>query len=110
MTSPYITFRDKDSEGNLQYYVLQRDFPHYLGVVSSVPVFNIVSPAPLSGYNLWVVFKGTLRGNMIPSYQNVGDEISNVLGVMALWYYTDRILMDKKKYKKFKINDTSTGE
>lgn len=106
--NPFITFRDKDDEGNLQYYILQRDFPHFVGVVSTKPLAGNWSSA-VAGHQLWVVFSGTLRGNVIPSYQNVSDQIQLCLDNMSVWFHSERVLMDEKRFKKFKIksNDAS---
>jgi hypothetical protein len=106
--SPYITFRDTDKLGELQYYILQRDFPHYVGCISSVPVNWAIIQVGIPGYNLWVVFSGVLQGNFIPSYADVKDELSLVFGAMAQWYLTNRILTDEKKYKKWLSNAPST--
>lgn len=100
--SPFITYREKDEAGNLQYYILQKDFPHIIGVVANRPAEgNWYSP--IAGYYLYVVFNYTLRGKMIPSYKNISEEISSVLDKMATWYLAERILFDEKRYKKFKI-------
>ena len=99
----FVTFRDTDKDGNLQYYILQRDFPHFIGVVLNY--YDIGNwYAPIGGYMMYVNFGGTLRGNIIPSYKDIGDEIQSVLGNMADWYYTNRILTDEKRFKKFKVN------
>lgn len=103
----FITFRDKDENGVLQYYILQRDFPHLIGVVWNH--FDIGNwYAPIMGYMLYVNFNGTLRGNVIPSYKDVGEEIQTIMQAMADWYYTNRIMEDEKKYKKFKVNATTS--
>lgn len=99
---PFITFRDNDKEGNLQYYILQRDFPHFIGVISSVPVSGTWQH-PIAGHHLWVVFNGTLRGNSIPNYRDISVEIDVVLSNMAVWFHAERILLDEKRFKKFKI-------
>lgn len=100
--NPYITFRDKDKEGNLQYYILQREFPHYIGLISEYPKAGNWYSA-IAGHNLWVLFGGTLRGNMVPGYQNLEAGIQVIMDGMALWYLENRILPDEKRYKKFKI-------
>lgn len=101
--NPFVTFRDKDDKGVLQYYVLQRAFPHFLGVISTNPVATLIQPIPIAGYNMYVAFNGCLRGMVIPSYKEVDKEISETLEAMAIWYLNERILVDEKKYKKFKI-------
>lgn len=100
----YITFRDIDSVGNLQYYILQRAFPHYLGLISQRPSTSTIIQTPIPGYHLWVIFNGTLLGNMMPSYK---DELKNVEAIfnnMNIWYLENRINIEPKKYKKFKAN------
>jgi hypothetical protein len=103
MASPYITYRDKDEEGNLKYYILQRDFPHYLGVIVTIPMEGAISNEAIPGYNMWVSFAGVLRGNYIPDYRNTMDEINSVFSNMAAWFWAERIQENPKKYEKFKI-------
>jgi hypothetical protein len=109
---PFITFRDKDTNGDLQYYILQRAFPHFVGRISASPIEGALSNEPISGYNLWVTFNGTLVGNLIPNYVNIQKEISNVYFSMAAWFYAERIVMDKGRFKRFKIknNDNISAE
>ena len=99
----YITYRDNDSTGQLQYYVLQRDFPHYVGIVSVAPVSGAMCCSPIPGYNLFIVFTGVLRGDYIPAYSGVKADIEMVFNDMASWYLEERIKKDEKKYTKFKI-------
>lgn len=103
MMQPYITYRETDDKGELQYYILQREFPHYLGVVKSSPQESVLVQAPVAGHYLWVVFSGTIRGNMIPAYQEIYKEIESVFTAMAEWYFLNRIKGNEKKFKKFKI-------
>lgn len=105
----FITFRENDGECNLQYYILQRDFPHFIGVVLNH--FDIGNwYAPVSGYMLYVNFAGTLRGNIIPSYKDISEEIQNIVGLMADWYCVNRVLIDEKRFKKYKINATTSTQ
>lgn len=99
--SPFITYRDIE-EGELQYYILQREFPHYVGIISTYPKTNFIESMPIAGYNLWIVFDGTIKGEVIPSYKNVDVDIKNSLNEMSIWYYAHRIIPQEKKYKKFK--------
>ena len=103
----YVTFRDVNDFGELQYYILQREFPHYLSVISTFPRESIISSIPITNYYLWVVFNGTLRGNLIPSHKNTLEDIKFVLNDMAIWYYANRIVPNEKKYKKFKYDSSS---
>lgn len=100
---PYITFRDTDDTEELQYYVLQRDFPHVVSVLSDRPIVNFVQPVPLPDYNLFLNFDGCLRGRQIPGYKDIFEEIRVVLGDMSIWFFNNRILTNEKKYKKWKI-------
>lgn len=106
MISRYITFRDKDDEGNFQYYILQRDFPHYIAQIESNPYGKALYKAPIAGYNMYVSLVGTLRGKIIPAYKQVNEEINEVLFNMADWFYNNRIKAEPKKYEKFKIKST----
>ena len=103
----YITFRDADEAGELNYFILQKDFPHYLGLLSTLPIEHIIPSIPITNYYLWVVFNGTLRGNLIPSHKNTIEDIKFVLNDMAIWYYANRIVPNEKKYKRFKYDSSS---
>jgi len=106
--SQFITYREKDNEGVLQYYVLQREFPHYVGRISPYPIENHICQAALPGYNLWVAFDGVLRGNFMPSFPNELKNMQFVFENMATWFHSERVLADPKKYKKFKIESNAT--
>lgn len=101
--NPYITFREKDSNGNLQYYILQKEHPHYVGIITA---FNDGSnwAAPIPGYNLYVLYSGTLIGNLIPLEKTISKNIELVLNNMAAWFWSERIVSAEWRYKKFKIN------
>ena len=104
--SNFITYKELDAKGQPSYYILQKDFPHYMGVVSVTPRKYLVEAQPISGYYMWVVFDGTLRGKQVPSYTNVIEEINEAISKMAIWYLQTVILPKKENYKKFKIHDT----
>lgn len=101
--SPYITFRDQNKQGDLVLYILQRDFPHYVASLVYIPIADSPCCIPISGHNLWVNFEGTLRGRFIPSHNDVPREIQAVFESMALWFYSERVMADSKRYKRFKI-------
>lgn len=106
---PFISYREKNEDGLLCFYILQKAFPHYCGlIVAEYPVEGAIINQPIAGYNLWVSFNFTLRGHFIPAYKDVKDEIENVYSNMADWYLVNRIIPNEKLYKKFKIkiNDT----
>lgn len=106
--SPYISFRDTDKEGNLRYYILQRNHPNYLALVSEKPYPESLFCMTVPGYNLWVVFSGTLLGFYIPMYFGVDKEIQGVFTEMTDWFLRERILKEPKKYKKWHYNSPTT--
>ena len=110
MAAKYITFREPDEEGNVGYYILQKDHPHFVGKIELSPKKNLVQPSPLAGYNMWVSFGGCLRGNVVPSYNKISETIVAVLDDMAIWYLDNRIKNNEKKYSKFKINATTATQ
>ena len=105
---PFITYRELDKNNELQYFVLQKEFPHCVCYISAVKKENVLSQMPIAGYNLYVVFNGTIRGNIIPSYKNIAEEIDSVIASMANWYKENRIENNNKRYNKFKIKKDDT--
>lgn len=101
--NPFITFRDTASNGGLQYYILQRTWPHYLGVLTMIPIEKVLINMPIAGYQLYITFDGVLQGNYVPGHKDVYEEIQSVFTEMARWYLDKRIMIDEKKYKKWKI-------
>lgn len=101
--TPYITFTEPGKDGEMEYFILQKEFPHHVAVIRNYPVLGSWSGVVIN-HNLWVVWHSTLRGNLIPSYMNMSDEIQTVVDSMANWFYNNRVLVDEKRYKKFKIN------
>jgi hypothetical protein len=101
--SPYITYRDTDKSGVLQYFILQRKFPHYQAVILDRPKDGAIVCMPIPGYQLYVTFAGTIQGNYVLSKADLQQELQTVFEQMTDWYYKERILTDQKKYKKFKI-------
>jgi hypothetical protein len=93
-----------NNDGVLCYYILQKAFPHWVGLlVANSPVEGALANAPIAGYNLWVTFSGTLRGRIIPDYRNIQSEINSAFADMAEWYLANRIRQNEKIYRKFKI-------
>lgn len=99
--SPFVTFMDEDKTGELQYYILQREFPHFVGLIAHQKAESTLTQQPILGYNLWIIFAGTIRGNFIPSYQNIQKEVDAVFLEMSNWFYQHRVLANPKKYKKY---------
>lgn len=101
--SPFITFTDKSKEGETEYYILQRDYPHYVGMIAYSPSIEPIYQAPIAGHHLYINFWGTLRGRYLPMTKNVDKEIGAIFEDMAAWYYQNRILPDPRRYKKWAI-------
>lgn len=101
--SPYITFKDTNSDGILVLYVCQREFPHYCAGLAYLPVLDTLSCVPIAGHHLYLVFWGTIRGRLIPGYKDVSQEIQAVIEDMAVWFYSERVLKEPKRYKKWRI-------
>ncbi len=99
----FITFRE-DTDDKTQYYILQRAFPHYICSIVDNQNYKSIMKVPVPQTNLFVAFAGTIRGNFIPDYKNVLDEVKVILHDMALWYYTNRIETNPKRYKKWLLN------
>lgn len=109
MNQPYITFRETNNEGELIYYILQKEFPHYLAFTSN-KVEKALAQATISGYNMQVVFCGCINGFVIPSYRGTIDQIQYQVEHMSDWFLANRINIEPKKYLKFKIDDTSRNK
>lgn len=101
--TPYITFRETDDKGELQYYILQREYPNYVGVIQNVPHGNILMRAAVPRYLLWIEFAGTIRGNFVEARVDIVSELDGVFTDMAQWFYLNRIKPNEKKFKKFKL-------
>ena len=101
--TPFITFREVDDKNILRYYILQKDFPHCLAVILSQPMPESLCQSVVPGYNLWVVWDGTLRGNYVAAYPDYEKDLQFTMDNMAAWYFSERIEKDKKRYEKFKV-------
>lgn len=104
---PFIIYKEKHNN-KTEYFILQRGFPHFLGQIVTAPISGAIINSPISKHNLWVTFRGTIRGNMIPNYKDIKDEINNTFTEMANFYYLEKIKPNENSYQKFRINDTSS--
>ncbi len=52
--SEFITYREKNLEGELMYFILQKEFPHFNCFIADRPVVNFMQPMPIDSYNLWI--------------------------------------------------------
>lgn len=100
--NPFITFRELHN-GQLEYFILQRAFPHMIGRIATFPKDKAIINTPIAGYNLYVTFDGCLQGNVLPSYRNIDKEVQNVFENMAAWFWSERIVGNEKKFQKFKV-------
>ncbi len=100
---PYITYREINDTGVLCYYILQKVFPNYVGIVSVGKLDNAIASEPIAGYHLYVNFHGTINGRMIPNFKDVLQDIQTCLMSMDNWFLENRIKTEPKKYAKFKI-------
>jgi len=101
--SPYITFKE-DLNGELALYILQREWPHYVASLDYHPTQGEIAQVPMAGHNIFVTFRGTIRGRFLPAQQNVVMEVENVMQSMATWFYESRIMKDPRRYKKWAIH------
>ena len=101
--SPFITFMDTNRAGEMQYYILQRAYPHYVGLIENMPRLDQPYQAPISGHHIYITFNGILRGNFVPASEQYEREIGAVFEAMAAWFYENRVLKEPKRYKKFAI-------
>ncbi len=99
----FLTFREIDDKGILRYYILQKEFPHNKAVILSQPNHEALCQSVVPGYNLWVVWDGTLRGNFVAAYPDYQKELQYTMDSMANFYYSERVLTDEKRYSKFKV-------
>lgn len=101
--NPYITFRDKDNEDNLSYFILSRKWPYYIGkITDQIPQHSLIYVA-IPAHRLFITYYGVLEGPYIPAQKNILEEIQTAFTDMADWYYANRILPEAKKYKKFAL-------
>jgi len=108
---PFLTYREKNKLGVSENYILQRIFPYYCGRIVSIPVLNALINEPISGYNLFITFSGTISGNLLPLYTDSNEEMKTVFFNMANWFKVERIEVEPKRYEKFKIKtDDSTNK
>lgn len=100
---PFITYKEKDVNGDDRFYILQRSFPHYQGIILEQPKDGALAIAPISGHHLYITYAGTIQGNYILAKADVQSEVQSVFQKMAEWFYIKMVSVDPKRYKKFKI-------
>jgi len=100
---PFISYREPDDKGVFRYYILQKEFPHNKAVILSQPMPEALCQSVVPGYNLWIVWDGTLRGNFVAAYPDYEKDLQFTMDNIAAWYFSERIEKDKKRYEKFKV-------
>lgn len=100
-SNKYIIFREDAS-----LYILQKNFPHYIGKLTSNPQEGI-SQYPITGYRLYISFAGTLIGKYINSDRFSVRELHPILADMGNFILEMHILKHQEDYEKFKIRNTN---
>lgn len=104
MRPDFITYREPGVSGeHLEYYILQRAFPHYVGRLVAYPIEGALANAAITDHHLHITFDGCLLGNFILANKGELESIAEIFSQMAEWYYVNRIAVDLKKYKKWRI-------
>lgn len=102
MKNRYITYREEDEFGRLCFFILQKAHPNFIGLLVASPVEGSLINVPISNYNLWITFNGTIIGNYLPATKGIMAEAYLIFNDMASWYYENRV-KGVKKLDKFKI-------
>jgi hypothetical protein len=96
MSKPYIIYTEGDG-----FFILQKDFPHFIGKITHKIESN-VAQYPISGYNLYVSFAGTLKGRYMPADKFILEEAQHIYADMAN-YLLDTKIKNSEEYEKYKI-------
>lgn len=99
---PFITYHE-EVEGETKYFILQKAFPHNVGVICVQPSANPIGQSTIAGYNLWITWSGTLRGKMLAAYPEYEKDLQLCFDEMANFFLSERILKNERRYAKFKI-------
>jgi hypothetical protein len=99
MVNKYVTYREP-LNGELQYFILQKQWPHFVGLLVDNPNYKTLFLTPIPHTTLYLAFFGTLQGRIFPASSST-EEISIIFTDMAQWYYTFRIENNQKRYKKW---------
>jgi hypothetical protein len=94
--------------GELQYFILQREWPHYIGMIIDNPNYKSLVKVPVPNTTLYVSLWGTLQGRLLPANAGMDNGIAATLTNMAVFYYEERIIPNQKKYKKWLLKPQST--
>jgi len=102
--TPFITFRENDSDGRPIYCIVSRQFPHYVAEIVDNPAYKSLILVPIPSTTLYLAFSGTLQGRIVPSSPQLIKEISATFVNMAQWYSANRVATNPKRFKKWLFN------
>lgn len=91
MQNPYIIYNENDSD-----YILQRNFPNYIGRVTS-KLERQIAQYPVAGYDLYISFAGTLNGNFIQMDKFAMQDAQEIMSEMSSFYCTKKFLDNSNK-------------
>jgi hypothetical protein len=100
----FITYREPDQDGELQYFILQKAHPHYVGMVIDNPNFQSIYKVSIPNTTMFVSFFGTIEGRRFPIHSHAEGEINATLVIMAQWYLDNRILKNQQKFRKWLLS------
>ena len=91
MQNPYIIYNENGSD-----YILQRNFPNYIGRVTS-KLERQIAQYPIAGYDLYISFVGTLNGNFIQMDKFAMQDAQEIMSEMSSFYCTKKFLDNSNK-------------
>lgn len=94
MQNPYIIYNENGSD-----YILQRNFPNYIGRVTH-KLERQIAQYPVAGYDLYISFVGTLNGNFIQMDSLAIQHTEEIMSGMSSYFVQK---LNKEKYEKHKI-------
>lgn len=98
ISQPFVTFKDGEN-----LYLLQVEFPHYKALVQSVPNEKALIQIQVPMYRIYIVFAGTLAGNLLHVRADYQKELDKLFLVMSDWYLEHRISKFPERFKKAQI-------
>ena len=94
MQNPYIIYNENGSD-----YILQKNFPNYIGRVTP-KLERQIAQYPVAGYDLYISFVGTLNGNFIQMDSLAIQHAEEIMSGMSNFFLEK---LDKSKYENYKI-------
>ncbi len=78
--------------------VVHKDTAEHMGFMAN---YSGLHASVVSGYNIAIVWAGTLTGNKITIDQGTKNRIKDVFAGMAEFFYTEKVTTHKGYYQKF---------